>query len=60
MKTNACLLMLSMLTACGSHRTEPATTSPAGSARDTADAYRVRDTIPDTTAAGRRDTTTQR
>jgi hypothetical protein len=61
MKMSAPLLTLSLLlTACSSHRTEPVTASPAASAADTLNPYRVRDTLPDTTAAGRRDTTTQR
>jgi uncharacterized protein YceK len=60
------LAVLVVLSGCASRRTDSAATPPSrptGSARnaaDTADGYRLRDTIPDTTVAGRRDTTTQR
>ncbi len=67
MTTNAALLTaLVVLSGCASGRTDPVATPPSrptGSARnaaDTANGYRLRDTIPDTTVAGRRDTTTQR
>jgi hypothetical protein len=62
----ALLTILVVLSGCASRRPDSAATPPsrpAGSARgaaDTANGYRLRDTIPDTTVAGRRDTTTQR
>lgn len=55
------------LAGCASHnradeaagaRAHPGDSVRVGS--DTGTAYRIRDTVPDTTAAGRRDTTTQR
>jgi hypothetical protein len=64
--TSTLLTALVVLCGCASRRTDSAATPPsrpAGSARgaaDTANGYRLRDTIPDTTVAGRRDTTTQR
>lgn len=59
----ALLLPLAGCASNGRSERSPGAMRPGDSARaaiDTAGGYRIRDTIPDTTVGGRRDTTTQR